>query len=184
VNSCNYPEATREKGDPMTGTRLSFEQILELAERQYEAYLRHPVFGPLLQERPSGGYLCVVRKDGSVRKASVSTYTDDDKKRRNELFCGEKAKRLGAHPEHVLSWQSRDPDNDMYGGAVRGDEDTWSYSGDPEDLDWLKMLALAVKAGDMTRERMTQILDQFPNKYYKMLQDAGRQDPIGELLDF
>lgn len=34
-------------------------------------------------------------------------------------LCVEKAQRLFGHTDHVLSWQSRDPDKKRYGGAVK-----------------------------------------------------------------
>ena len=60
-------------------------------------------------------------------------------------FALEKARRLGQHSEHMTSWQSRDPDNGQWGGAIRvpGCQVIFSISGLPEDLDAAASLALA-----------------------------------------
>ncbi|QQG42499.1 MAG: hypothetical protein HYW15_03265 [Candidatus Giovannonibacteria bacterium] len=58
-------------------------------------------------------------------------------------FCQEKAKRLAQHAEHLSSWESRCPDQNRWGGAVRVGDFIFSMSGFPELGDEAIMLATA-----------------------------------------
>lgn len=55
-----------------------------------------------------------------------------EKDERYQTLCKEKAKRLAAHPEHEASWESRNPDADLWSGAVRVNDLIFSMSGLPE----------------------------------------------------
>lgn len=57
-------------------------------------------------------------------------------------FSLEKGRRLIEHPDHLSSWQSRDPDNSKWGGAIRVGEFILSFSGLPELVDEALMLNL------------------------------------------
>ncbi len=50
-------------------------------------------------------------------------------------FAQEKPVRLLEHPDHCLSWESRDPDNNKWGGAVNDGLFVWSFSGLSEEQD-------------------------------------------------
>ncbi|MFH0890998.1 MAG: hypothetical protein V1856_03125 [Candidatus Liptonbacteria bacterium] len=58
-------------------------------------------------------------------------------------LCREKALRLAENPGHYSNWQSRDPDADMWGGAVRVGDIILSMSGLPELGDEALMLTVA-----------------------------------------
>lgn len=99
-----------------------------------------------LRERgqPVGGYLCIADETG-LPMLIIKIGEDCPEKDSDRLvFCQEKARRLAAHPEHRLSWESRDPDKQMYGGAVRGSVKKLivSFSGFPERVDELYALAV------------------------------------------
>ncbi len=62
-------------------------------------------------------------------------------------FSQEKSARLFLHHEHKSSWQSRFPENDRYGGAIRTVDGLLSFSGLPEDLDEALVLAVGYGSG-------------------------------------
>lgn len=95
----------------------------------------------------SGGYFCLADGAGvpiiivKVGEPSI------EKREKYRQFCIEKAARLAQFEGHQSSWQSRDPDYDMWGGAVRikknDDEFIFSFSGFPELADEALMLLTA-----------------------------------------
>ena len=92
-------------------------------------------------------------------------------------FCQEKAKRLAAHPEHLSSWQSRNPDNSQYGGAIRVGRFILSCSGLPELGDEAVMLLVANMGFLVLRpenlEAVIQgIIQASQNPYYAQLSRA------------
>jgi hypothetical protein len=165
------------------------DNIVRGAKRQYVAYLQHPVLGPELKAREPGGYLCITDYNGNVlRHVPVADYDDTAdgmrKRERNKAFSLEKATRLARNPEHILSQQSRDPFHHQYGGAVRVKEAgiIISYSGDPEDVDTIKAIGLAVESKKMSREEMTDILNRFPNEYVTKIKEAAAKKAVEDLF--
>lgn len=57
-------------------------------------------------------------------------------------FALEKSRRLREHPDHLSSWQSRDPSSNKWGGAIRVGQFILSFSGLPELVDEALMLNL------------------------------------------
>ncbi len=99
----------------------------------------------------TGGYLTILEQwptdwDVPVLVALVGEIPNK-KSRKYRDFSFEKAKRLMGHSEHLSSWQSRSPNEDRWGGAVRTDTHILSFSGLPELADEALMLALALKLG-------------------------------------
>jgi hypothetical protein len=90
-----------------------------------------------------GGHIVIqeVGKDIPVHSCRVRVgkhEVSDEDYQRYEKNALEKASRLSrfAHADnHVSSWQSRDPDNGQYGGAVVATGMVISFSGLPEFLD-------------------------------------------------
>jgi len=58
-------------------------------------------------------------------------------------YSAEKARRLGGHPSHMSSAESRNEARNEYGGAIRADDYIISCSGLPEDVDEAFAVALA-----------------------------------------
>ena len=79
-------------------------------------------------------FKCVL---GTLTVAEIKEYT---------TFALEKAERLAGHPEHVASSQSRNVilEPRKYGGAVRGKDYLYSFSGFTEDEDEAAGLALLI----------------------------------------
>lgn len=89
-------------------------------------------------ETPAGASLLVHAQIGRVRFEKEDKYC---------AFSLEKMERLVGRPGDCSSWQTRDPDHDMYGGAIRAKGAILSFSGLPEEADEAAMLLAAVKLG-------------------------------------
>ncbi|HLC45031.1 MAG TPA: hypothetical protein VJK50_04300 [Patescibacteria group bacterium] len=98
----------------------------------------------------TGGYFCLVDPDSGfcVILFRIGTVAAD-KGQKYYSFAQEKALRLRAHPEHRSSWQSRNPDQSQWGGAVKAKTYIFSFSGLPELADEAAMLELAVDLGEL-----------------------------------
>jgi len=57
---------------------------------------------------------------GNVPKEKLSKYFS---------LCQEKAARLASHPEDIGSWESRNPEKEQWGGAIRFGKLIYSFSG-------------------------------------------------------
>jgi hypothetical protein len=96
---------------------------------------KSPFRQELLKGNRQGGYLCVATSMGIPLLVCRIGEPDETKADKYLALCQEKARRLGANPDHDLSYQTRDPDNGQWGGAVRGHGYIVSFSGLPERLD-------------------------------------------------
>ncbi len=96
-----------------------------------------------------GGYLCTARQDGIPLLVVSIGEPHVDKLPRYIEFCQEKARRLAEYPGDVLSLESRNPDLNRFGGAVRGEDYIASFSGFPERLDEV-VAALVLSTGDIS----------------------------------
>ena len=77
------------------------------------------------------------------RPLLVGETIENEKQAKYFRLCREKANRLASFPTHCSSWQSRDPENGMWGGAVKVNGVIYSLSGFPELGDEAIMLILA-----------------------------------------
>ena len=83
-----------------------------------------------------------------------------DKFVRYSSFSKEKATRLAEHVEsgHLTSWQSRDPEQDRWGGSVvtssslSGEQSIFSFSGLPELADEAAMIMAIMHLGMLSYE--------------------------------
>ncbi len=117
-----------------------------------------PFLSKLLEQAPevphnpspekTGGYLTVRRiSDGKILLAVGIGSLDENKRAKYHEFSLEKANRLLTNSEHLSSWQSRDPANGKWGGAIRATKGDViiSFSGLPELLDEAVCLRLAIE---------------------------------------
>lgn len=96
-------------------------------------------------EDRKGGYLCIANAETGFPGAVVLIGSIPTEKAEKYLsFSMEKARRLASNPQHVSSWESRDPEQNRWGGAIRIDELIFSFSGLPELGDEALMLALGL----------------------------------------
>lgn len=80
----------------------------------------------------------------------VGVVADKERQDRYSDLSQEKATRLLDNPDHSLSWQSRDEDNDKWGGAMDDGEYNWSVSGLTEEQDEALAIMGAHKCGQIT----------------------------------
>ncbi len=97
---------------------------------------------PEYNRRP-GGFFCIADgKTGLPLLVKVVGSPPEDKGEKYFSFAQEKARRLAKHPEHMSSWESRDPESDQWSGAVRYGGLIFSFSGLPELADEALILSL------------------------------------------
>jgi len=90
-----------------------------------------------------GGFFCIANgKTGLPYLVKVVGNPPEDKREAYFFFAREKARRLAEHPEHMSSWESRNPELDQWGGAVRRGDFIFSFSGLPELADEALILCL------------------------------------------
>jgi hypothetical protein len=93
-----------------------------------------------------GGHMCVARPDNEVILVTrLGVVEDRARADRTLSFCQEKVRRLSANPNDVSSYQTRDPDNNKYGGGIRLEDGMlYAFSGLPELWDEAAMVTLAM----------------------------------------
>ncbi len=139
--------------------------------------------GNLKPER-RGGYLTVlVRGEPGFSLCSrVGIFVDDSEQ--YLAFSQEKAERLqGLWHQHLSSWQSRDPDNGRWGGAICADQLIISFSGLPELVDEAVVTAAAYWLGEITEySQVLKIADISRNPFTEEL--IARMEHWPPLVDF
>ena len=94
-----------------------------------------------------GGYLCIADgKNGLPILTVLVGKVPPHKARKYLAFCQEKAGRLAGNRGHLSSWESRDPQKDHWGGAIRFNDYILSFSGLPEMGDEAAMLVAAMRS--------------------------------------
>ncbi len=97
---------------------VSRDQFLKIAEEIVRRFLALP-------ENPDksdkGWYVCLMREPRKILLvAELGNYEGE----RAFDLCQEKVRRLRDNPEHISSWQSRDPEKGKYGGAITAVNDS------------------------------------------------------------
>jgi hypothetical protein len=88
-----------------------------------------------------------------------------------EIVSKEKGERLFNHPEHFSSWESRDPENKQWGGAIRTLTFIFSFSGLPELGDEAVMLVSAVRLKYLSYADAVRIAAISNNPFFQKLFD-------------
>ena len=110
-----------------------------------------------------GGYLCL-GYGGSSRKAKIGEVPSEKK----APWC---APTRGVSSD-MMSWATRDPAKDMWGGAIPGRRFVYGFSGFPELWDEALMLMLAVVLHDLSLSRARRFAALSGNGYFALLYDA------------
>lgn len=111
-----------------------------------------------LEPGRTGGYICVADSTtGTPLALSICGEMDEERAAKCCRFVQEKARRLGTYPQHFLSYETRDVDAEMYGGAVRASQFIFSFSGFSEETDEAMMIELAVQMRYITEEGARQM---------------------------
>jgi|GEM_PF-2346212 len=118
----------------------------------------------------AGGYYCIADQ-GTILPLAIIPVGEipSDKGAGRAARCIEKAARLSRHPRHDRSWESRDPERDMWGGAVRGRRFIHSFSGLPEELDEVFCCIVACALGDMSKESARRMIGEVFDRYEHLL---------------
>jgi hypothetical protein len=121
----------------------------------------------------TGGYLCVADGESGLPIVLTPFGTQTPEEARITLRnAQEKPRRLATHPQHRTSWQSRNPDKEEWGGAVRGRDHLFAFSGFPEPVDEAAMALLAEAAGELSGDAVAAIAKTSGNEILGRLQDA------------
>jgi hypothetical protein len=95
-----------------------------------------------------GGYFCVADGlTGTPLLVAIVGEVPLEKAEKYMEFAQEKARRLAFQIGHVSSWESRDPDHNQWGGAIRIEDLIFSFSGLPELADEAAMLGVGLMYG-------------------------------------
>ncbi|MDB4991798.1 MAG: hypothetical protein JWL75_43 [Parcubacteria group bacterium] len=119
----------------------------------------------LRSEGKLGGYACVAQQDGLPILIMALGEPNEAKSATRLEFCQEKVRRLAANTAHSLSFESRDPDNNKWGGAARGKRYIVSFSGMPERLDEYFALAVLYHLQDLSEQEILRLLLAHDNPY-------------------
>jgi len=110
-------------------------------------------------EGRKGGYLSYGMDSLSAviftEKVRIVRY---EKREKYVRLSSEKVTRLEKHPKHALSSESRNPDKNEWGGAVRGHKYLRGFSGLTEELDEIAMIGLALAHDDLSVQEVESLL--------------------------
>ncbi len=109
----------------------------------------------------NGGYFALTSMSGAPTLISRHGQMRDDKGRKFLYLAQEKCLRLAAHPEHLTSFDSRDPSAitesnpwGKWGGAIRGMRYLYGFSGLSEFQDEAIAAVIAIKSHEVPPEEI------------------------------
>ncbi len=123
-----------------------------------------------------GGYFCIA--DGETGFPLVITAIGtvaEEKAEKYLALCQEKARRLARNQTHLSSWESRDPEENEWAGAVRGNRLIGSFSALPELWDEAAMLRWAFRTSELTEGQAMRIASISGNTNFYLLQQSARR---------
>lgn len=147
-------------------TAFSKEAACAAAKAALEYVLSHSDTGgraggyfAIYQRGTSGevGKSLVLEVIGTVIPAKLSLYF---------RFVREKVRRLSRHPKHLSSHQSRNPEKDLWDGAIVAGDYYFSFSGLPDFCDEALVLIAARMIGVLTAIEAMRIADLSSNELY------------------
>jgi hypothetical protein len=125
----------------------------------------------------AGGYLCEMNAEKQLVHIEKIGTVSAEKDRRYKSLAEEKCHRLLAHPTHNTSYESRNPNNDKWGGAIRLIDGAAGFSGLAELDDEAFVMTLAIVAGHMRIEKAKGIAAPDNSTFQKVI-DRTVTDPI------
>lgn len=150
-----------------------YKSLVNLAHRALNETLEHTE----ADEEHRGGFLCILTP--GMPAPDLVTWIGEcpwHRAERRFRLSQEKATRLAAHPDHFSSWQSRNPDKDQWGGAIRTRGPIVSFSGLPEKADEAICLATAWRCGLIDTVTIDELVKVSDNEVYRSW-EAGNLDP-------
>lgn len=121
----------------------------------------------LIDPTRTGGYFCLLDlQTGAILITTIIGSVHPDKAQKYKQFAEEKAIRLyhfyrfacDSCVPHISSYQSKNESEDKWGGSVLGNRYIYSFSGFPQIIDEIAMLATALELNDMPRDRAEEIM--------------------------
>lgn len=151
----NYggPMAFEPPRDPFAIAKAAFNNVLRL------------IGDP---ERTGGYFIAADLSNGRIWAIIMLGEISSDEKAEGYLLNSEeKVKRLFSRPGDVSSFQSRNPEEGKYAGAIRMNTQIFSFSGLPELWDEALVLEIAIRIGThlLTKEGYTQIIQASNNPF-------------------
>lgn len=125
-----------------------------------------PKFRCLHNRDTHGGFFSFRDPDGTLKMFVGIGDVWEEKLPKYMEFSLEKSRRLLTYPEHLSSWQSRRPELNEYGGAIRTPHGLLSFSGLPEELDEALNLAISVRSQILLPHAAANIAGISGNKQY------------------
>lgn len=119
-----------------------------------------------------GGYLAVLEIGrGNLEILLRIGHSPQDKVDKRIEVAIEKCKRLHGNG-HLTSYESRNPEVGCWGGAVRGSELIFSFSGLPELWDEAAMFVLAIRLHQLRESDVLAQISEERNPYLRPLLEA------------
>lgn len=155
--------------------QLSFQDIIKKAELYINILCELPQ-----NQSPEkrGGYLTIMDAYSGLILMVIAVGDIPQEKFGRYIFLSqEKAKRLQGKPNNISSWESRDVNAELYGGAVRCYPLIVSFSGLSEDGDEALSLALGCDLLDLNFQGpiSDSIINLSNNKLYKPLAEESER---------
>lgn len=155
--------------------RLKPEEIMRIArivQVGLEAFIKLPDEVRGSDNSRKGGYFTLAdRKTGNIHFIDLFGEVSDEKTEKYRSFSLEKAQRVGRCLDAGIksSWQSRDPENNKWGGAIATYDFILSFSGLPELWDEALMLFVAYWMNWINYDDVITITKISSNPYYDIL---------------
>jgi hypothetical protein len=128
-------------------TNKDFDQLAEAMEKNIKLFVEK--CQDLNPKNKTGGCLVYMHQDGSDNFSFLGTNIGDREKYYDTAF--RKIGQLRDNPDHISSYQSRDPESGLWGGGFKLPWLGWvSFSGLPELADEACLLKSCVDAGLLT----------------------------------
>ncbi len=169
----------------MNPKKVTPEKIIKIAEKVFQEYIKLPEELTNRSDR-KGGYLTVlntqinrieaIRLFGELPKEKAVKCIKISQEKANRLY----QKIFVENLNHLTSWESRDPDNTQYGGAVYNPYCIYnnyilSFSGLPEIGDEICMLVLQVLISSRKNEvQLSPALDIYNSICVKNIGDTAK----------
>lgn len=116
-------------------------------------------YRPEYRRESYGGYLSILdNQDKEVFVCGKVGEVPEDKNLKYRTVSLEKPTRLFVHPEHLTSFQSRNPEEGKWGGAIRTKNLLLSFSGFHEKTDTLYVIEGAKIVAEIDKQTISEIL--------------------------
>jgi len=152
----------------------TYSQLIDALFSWSDNPVTDKTFGCLIVLTPQGTF--VQDRVGPLRPEEFRP----DKYDQLEILSLEKAKRLRRHPKHFSSFQSRNPEKNQLGGAVRIENNNFilSLTYVNEELDEAIVTATAWHMGIMSMDETRRIAEASGNQFISRLMEIEIESPF------